>query len=160
MMLFTQAVGLPVITAEEAELLGRVDSLTVDAHTRSIACLRLSKARRHAEPIAWEAVEAMGRDAVIVRSRATSDPGTRNFPTHHEVIGHRLLTEHGVARGTVKDVAFDDATGHIHMLYTALGDISGERLLSVGSYAVVVRAEPTGPTGTKVEGAGPANDGQ
>ncbi|MFH9656917.1 PRC-barrel domain-containing protein [Streptomyces sp. NPDC017248] len=141
MMLFTQTRGLPVITADAAEPLGRVESLTIDAHTASIACLRLSGAPKHAAVIAWHAVEAVGRDAVIVRSRAAADPGQGGLPTHHEALGHRVLTELGTEHGTVKDVAFDHTSGHVHTLYTALGEISGDRLLGLGSYAVVVRAE-------------------
>ncbi|MGW2486074.1 PRC-barrel domain-containing protein [Streptomyces sp. NPDC001606] len=142
MMLFTQAQGLPVITADEAELLGRVEGLTIDAHTRSVACLRLSGAPKHATTIAWNTIEAVGRDAVIVRSRTAADPGQSSLPVHHEALGRRILTEDGVAHGTVKDIAFDHATGRLHTLYTALGDISGDRLLGLGSYAFVVRAEP------------------
>ncbi|MEU3414194.1 MULTISPECIES: PRC-barrel domain-containing protein [unclassified Streptomyces] len=141
MMLFTQAQGLPVITADEAEPLGRVESLTIDAHTGSIACLRLSGAPKHLSTIAWHAIEAVGRDAVIVRSRTATDVGHSSLPAHQEALGRRVLTEHGSEHGTVKDIAFDNTTGRIHTLYTALGDISGDRLLGVGSYAVVVRAE-------------------
>ncbi|WP_330335974.1 PRC-barrel domain-containing protein [Streptomyces sp. NBC_00557] len=144
MMMFSQALGLPVITAEEAEQLGRVESLTIDARNRPVACLRLSKAPKHATTIAWDAIEAVGRDAVIVRSRTGVDPGQNDVPAHHEALGRRVLTEHGTAHGTVKDVAFDNATGHILTLYTALGDIPADRLLGVGSYAVVVRVEPHG----------------
>ncbi|MGW1600479.1 PRC-barrel domain-containing protein [Streptomyces eurythermus] len=141
MMMFTQVQGLPVITADEAEPLGRVESLTIDAPTGSIACLRLSGAPRHITAIAWHAVEAVGRDAVIVRSRAAADPGQGSLPAHQEALGRRVLTEHGAAHGTVKDIAFDNTTGRVRTLYTALGDISGDRLLGIGSYAVVVRAE-------------------
>ncbi|MER6027132.1 PRC-barrel domain-containing protein [Streptomyces sp. NPDC001851] len=142
MMLFTQAEDLPVITAEEAEPLGRVEGLTIDAHTRSIACLRLSGAPKHAATIAWDAIEGMGPDAVIVRSRTATDAGQSTFPPHHEALGRRVLTEDGTVHGTVKDIAFDETTGQVRTLYTALGDISGDRLLGLGSYAVVVRAEP------------------
>jgi sporulation protein YlmC with PRC-barrel domain len=54
-----------------------------------------------------------------------------------------VLTEHGTEHGTVKDIAFDPVTGRILTLYTALGEISGTRLLGLGSYAVVVRTETT-----------------
>lgn len=141
MMLFTQAQGLPVITAEEAEPLGRVEGLTIDAHTRSVACLRLTGAPKHATAIAWNAVEGMGRDAVIVHSRALTDRGHSSFPAHQEALGHHVLTENGTAHGTVKDIAFDDTTGQVRTLYTALGDISGDRLIGLGSYAVVVRVD-------------------
>ncbi|MFH8336485.1 PRC-barrel domain-containing protein [Streptomyces sp. AM6-12] len=139
MRLLSRTRGLPVITREEAEQLGRVEDLTVDPRTRSVVCVRLSGAPKHATTIAWDLVEGVGQDAVVVRSAASAGGGRHDFPTHHEILGKRLLTEHGTAHGTVKDIAFDPTTGHIQTLYTALGDISGDHLLGVGEYAVVVR---------------------
>src|SRR5690349_15676705 len=111
MMMFSQALGLPVITAVDAEQLRRVESLTIDARNGRVACLRLSGAPKHATIIPWNAIEAVGRDAVIVRSRTGTDPGQSDVPAHHEALGHRVLTEHGTAHGTVKDIAFDNTTG-------------------------------------------------
>ncbi|MEU2376274.1 PRC-barrel domain-containing protein [Streptomyces misionensis] len=139
MMLVSQAHGLPVITAEEAEQLGRVSGLTIDPRTRSVVCVRLSGAPKHATTIAWDLIEGVGRSAVVVRSLASAGLGRDEFPTHHEALGKRVLTEHGTEHGTLKDIAFDTATGHIHTLYTALGEISGNHLLGIGEYAVVVR---------------------
>ncbi|MFI9810084.1 PRC-barrel domain-containing protein [Streptomyces sp. NPDC052301] len=141
MKLFTQVRGLPVITAEEAATLGTVRDLTIDARTRCIACLRLSGAPKGAAVIDWDEVEAVGQDAVIVRSRAAAESGSEGAPEHHEAVGSRVLTEYGSEHGTVKDVAFDPVSGRILTLYTALGDIAGERLIGLGSYATVVHAE-------------------
>jgi sporulation protein YlmC with PRC-barrel domain len=149
MMMFSQARGLPVITAEEAEQLGRVESLTIDARHRRVACLRLSGAPKHAATIAWNAIEAVGRDAVIVRSRTGTDPGQSDVPAHHEALGQRVLTEHGTEHGTVKDIAFDNSTGQVLTLYTALGDIPADRLLGLGSYAVVVGVVPERSPGAR-----------
>ncbi|MFJ7147211.1 PRC-barrel domain-containing protein [Streptomyces sp. NPDC100445] len=141
MTLFTQARGLSVITAEEAATLGTVSGLTIDAHTRRVACLRLSGAPKGSSVIGWGAVEAVGRDAVIVRSRVAADSGPDGAPEHREIVGSRVLTEYGTEHGTVKDVAFDPVSGEILTLYTALGDIPGDHLIGLGSYAVVVHAD-------------------
>ncbi|MFI5972545.1 PRC-barrel domain-containing protein [Streptomyces sp. NPDC051452] len=143
MMLFTQAKGLRVITADEAATLGTVKDLTIDTHTRGIACLRLAGAPKDATAIAWGSVQALGRDAVIVRSQGVAESGAAHLPEHREAIGSRVLTEHGMEHGTVKDVAFDPVSGRILTVYTALGDIAGDRLVGLGSYAMVVRAERT-----------------
>ncbi|WP_030749060.1 PRC-barrel domain-containing protein [Streptomyces sp. NRRL S-31] len=137
MMLFTRTRGLPVISAEEATVLGTVDELTVDAHTRSVAWLRLKGAPKDRAVIGWDAVEAVGHDAVIVRSRPITGPA----PEHREALGSRVLTERGVEHGTVKDIAYDPVSGKLLTLYTALGDIPGHRLIGLGSYAVIVHAE-------------------
>ncbi|QTD99830.1 PRC-barrel domain-containing protein [Streptomyces cyanogenus] len=140
-MLFSQAFGLPVITADDATSVGKVADLTVDAHDATVAAVRLSGAADRAE-LAWSAVEAVGPDAVIVRSRVTAEQGQDRVPAHHRALGSRVLTEHGVEHGTVRDIAFDPVSGRILTLYTALGEIAGARLMGLGSYAMVVRADP------------------
>ncbi|MFG2606466.1 PRC-barrel domain-containing protein [Streptomyces sp. NPDC048514] len=139
-MMFTQARGLPVIIADEAVTLGTVKDLTIDPHTRSVAGLRLSGAPKDAAVVAWSAVEAVGQDAVIVRSRGAAVAGDDEVPEHHDAVGARVLTEYGVEHGTVKDVSFDPASGTILSVYTALGDITGDRLIGLGSHAMVVHA--------------------
>ncbi|MFD7406206.1 PRC-barrel domain-containing protein [Streptomyces sp. NPDC059866] len=139
-MFFSKTRGLPVITAGEAASLGTVADLTIDAHTASVAYLRLSGTSGHADALAWNAVEAVGPDAVIVHSRIAAEAAPDKAPVHHEALGIRVLTEHGVEHGTVKDIAFAPTSGRILTLYTALGEISGDRLLGLGSYALVVRA--------------------
>ncbi|MGI5532358.1 PRC-barrel domain-containing protein [Streptomyces syringium] len=65
-ILFSQARGLPVVTAGEAAELGTVDALTIDASTQSISHIRLSgtRAKSHAV-LAWDLVRTVGQDAVI-----------------------------------------------------------------------------------------------
>ena len=78
---------------------------------------------------------------MMLHSSAVTDRGHSSSPAHQEALGHHVLTENGTAHGTVKDIAFEDTTGQVRMLYTALGDISGDRLVGLGSYAVVVRVD-------------------
>ncbi|MET9447316.1 PRC-barrel domain-containing protein [Streptomyces cinerochromogenes] len=141
-MLFSQAFGLPVITADDATTVGKVADLTVDARNATVAAVRLSGAADRTEALAWSAVEAVGPDAVIVHSRVTAEQGQDHVPAHHRILGSQVLTEHGAEHGTVRDIAFDPASGRLLTLYTALGEIAGARLMGLGSYAAVVRAEP------------------
>ncbi|MFF9813230.1 PRC-barrel domain-containing protein [Streptomyces sp. NPDC014006] len=140
MMLFSQTRGLPVLTAVEAASLGKVEAVSIDAATATVSYLRLAGTSRHADAVSWSAVEAVGPDAVIVRSRMAAGRTAPDVPEHHEVVGRRVLTDQGTEHGTVKDVAFDPDSGRVLTLFTALGDIPGERLIGVGPYAVVVRA--------------------
>ncbi|MFF9275736.1 PRC-barrel domain-containing protein [Streptomyces griseosporeus] len=142
MMLFSQVRGLSVFTAVEAEPLGRVEALTIDPRTSAVAVLRLSGGHGRVDAIAWDAVEAVGPDAVIVRSRTAAEAGPADAPVHHEALGSRVLTDGGVEHGTVTDVSFDPSSGRVRTLHTALGDIPGEHLIGLGSYAAVVRTEP------------------
>lgn len=141
-MLFSQTRGRPVITASEATSLGTVRSLTVDAADGTVRCLRLADASGHDVVVPWSAIDAIGPDAVMVASQAAVEAASAEAPVHHEVLGIRVLTEHGTEHGTVEDVAYDPSSGRVLTLYTALGEISGDRLLGIGSYALVVRAAP------------------
>lgn len=58
----------------------------------------------------------------------------------HHVLGKRVLTTRGADIGKVTDVEFDHESGAIENLRLDDETIGGARLLSVGSYAVVVRA--------------------
>ena len=126
MMLFSQTCGLPVITAGEAVSLGRVESLTIDAHAGGVACLRLSGAPARQGVLPWNAVEAVGPDAVIVHSRHW--PGwrrTRPRPSRGHgatgVDGRRLR-----ARDGGKDIAFDPRyRTRPHPVHGPRGDLPG-----------------------------------
>ncbi|OYP16677.1 hypothetical protein CFC35_20985 [Streptomyces sp. FBKL.4005] len=142
MMLFSRTIGLPVITGDDATSLGTVRDLTLDAAGAVVAGVRLSGGPDRTDVLPWTAVAAVGPDALIVRSRHAADPEQTPLPAHHSPLGSRVLTDLGTEHGTVQDIAFDAASGRVLTLYTALGDIPGARLLGLGSYALVVRAQP------------------
>ncbi|MFI1258227.1 hypothetical protein ACH4U6_31200 [Streptomyces netropsis] len=140
-MLFSQARGLPVVTAGEAAELGTVDALTIDASAQSISHLRLSGTRAKGHPVlAWNLVRTVGQDAVIAHSTPAAETTPTQAPVHREALGSRVLTDLGDEHGAVKDIAFDPTTGHIRTIYTTLGPIPGPRLIGLGDYALVVRA--------------------
>ena len=56
------------------------------------------------------------------------------------LIGHRVLDDHGRELGQVRDVEFDPADGSVVTLMLKDAYVDGDRLLGIGSYAVVVRA--------------------
>ncbi|MDN0199049.1 PRC-barrel domain-containing protein [Streptomyces sp. S.PNR 29] len=138
MMLFSQVKGLPVVTLTEAAELGVVTSLAVDAASGTVTHVRVhGKRPRRDTVLAWDALHAVGADAVLVRSTADAvEP-----PPGHEVLGRRVLAETGDERGTVQDVAFDPATGRVLTVLTALDELPADRLLGLGDHALVVRAD-------------------
>ncbi|MGW6546178.1 PRC-barrel domain-containing protein [Streptomyces massasporeus] len=137
MMLFSEARGLPVLTLTEAEEVGALKSLTVDAVSGVVTHLRVRGHHSRKETVlAWGAIHAIGPDAVLVRTRA--EPA--EVPPHHELTGLRILTETGDTLGTVLDVAFEPGTGRVEAVLTAHGDLPADRLLGLGDYALVVRA--------------------
>lgn len=143
-MLYSQVRGLPVVTLAEAAEIGVVRALTVDVAAGAVTHVRVgARHGRRDTVLPWEALHAVGPDAVLVdREPAARTAGAphREVP-HHETLRHRILTEAGDERGTVQDLAFDPETGRVERVHTALGTIPAERLLGLGDYALVVRAD-------------------
>ncbi|MFF4486692.1 PRC-barrel domain-containing protein [Streptomyces sp. NPDC001544] len=138
-MLYSKVLGLPVVTLAEAAELGVVKALTVDTAARAVTHVRVGARRGRDTVLPWDALHAVGSDAVLVRQGPQAQSAAPP-PPHHEAMRHRILTEAGDERGTVQDLAFDPATGRVVTVYTALGTIPAERLLGLGGYALVVRA--------------------
>ncbi|MEU0034800.1 MULTISPECIES: PRC-barrel domain-containing protein [unclassified Streptomyces] len=140
MTLFSEINGLPVVTLGEATEIGVVKSLTIDAEAGLVSRLRIARARgRKATSLAWDVLHAVGPDAVLVRSETVLDTPPPTAPPHREALGARVLTESGDERGTVRDIAFDPATGRIEGIHTTSGEFPGELLIGLGDYALVVR---------------------
>ena len=143
-MRFREAHGRKVVSADNAESIGRVDAFVVDPGTRSISGLRLGKVKGDATFVSWEDVQ-FGADAVIVASSdrlrtARDDTEARIASKDLQPIGKLVLDDSGTALGKVEDVEFDPTSGAIVELDLGdLGRVGGDRLIGLGAYAVVVR---------------------
>ncbi|GGM07662.1 hypothetical protein GCM10010129_59430 [Streptomyces fumigatiscleroticus] len=138
-MLFSRLVGLPVVSLAGGAELGVVRSPVLDAGSGLVTHLRIRGRLRPARKetvLAWDAVHAVGPEAVLVRSAVRSPVP----PPRLDVLGRRVLTETGDERGTVLDVVFDPSTGRVLALFTTHGELPAHRLLGLGDYALVVRA--------------------
>ena len=60
---------------------------------------------------------------------------------HGDLLGKRVLTDVGDDLGPVDDVEFDPTDGLIQALTLEGQQVSSDRLLGIGAYAVVVRAD-------------------
>ncbi|MFF9764547.1 MULTISPECIES: hypothetical protein [Streptomyces] len=78
-----------------------------------------------------------GRGRPGAADRASVRPA--GVPPHRDLVGSRVLTECGEARGTVLDAAFDPVTARIEAVLTTLGELPADRLLGLGDHALVVR---------------------
>jgi sporulation protein YlmC with PRC-barrel domain len=141
-MRFSEASGRQVVSTSSAETVGRVDEFIVDARRRAIVALSL-KRTDGGDTLLWTDIVAFGADAVTVTA---ADKIVDAAPAivalsgkDHRLVGKRVLTADGDDIGTVDDVEFDADTGTITSLLLATGDVAGDRLVGVGSYAVVVR---------------------
>ncbi len=91
----------------------------------------------------WDALAGLGPDALTVDSaEKVAEPPSEwkhRATAKLDLIGRMVLTEHGHQLGKVKDVEFDPADGRVTSLLLKDAFVDGERLLGIGSYAVVVR---------------------
>jgi sporulation protein YlmC with PRC-barrel domain len=135
-MLFSQVRGLPVVTLTDAEEIGTVRSLTVDAASGAVTHVRVSGRRPRRETVlSWDALHAIGPDAVLV----SPAPAPAEPEIYQDLLGSRVLTEAGDERGRVQDVVFDPDTGRVETIVTGFGMLPADRLLGIGDYALVVR---------------------
>lgn len=144
-MRFSEAAGRKVVSTSTAETVGQVDGFVVDPVSRSVLAVRVRKAES-GDILPWAGVLGFGSDAVTVSgpdaiSGAGDDLGAL-LGRDHRLVGKRVLSTGGDELGTVRDVEFDAHTGAVTLLVLADGEVAGVRLRGVGSYAVVVAAEP------------------
>lgn len=140
-MRFSDAKGHKVVSTADAETVGRVDGFVVDPAGARVSALRLKKTEGDGDVLPWDAVIGFGPDAVTTGSADVIVAGTaQDHDKHRDVLGKRVLTESGDELGEVKDVEFDPETGTVLMLLTKDGEVAGERMIGLGSYALMVRA--------------------
>ncbi len=147
-MRFSEARGHKVVDTSSAETVGTVSGFLVEPTSHSVIALRVKKAES-GEVIRWRDITAFGSEAVTV-PRAEVITGTDDElealgDRARELVKKRVLTSAGDELGTVEDVDFDPATGVLTaFLLDGAPDVAADRLLGVGSYAAVVRAETHG----------------
>ncbi|MEP7088544.1 MAG: PRC-barrel domain-containing protein [Nocardioidaceae bacterium] len=145
-MLFSEAKKHKVVSSSSAATVGKVSSFLVDPVTRSVLAMRLKKTE-DGHFLRWSDITAFGVDAVTVTGADKIGDGDDDVKElsgkDHRVLGKRLLSSAGDELGKVEDVDFDPATGALVALLAGTETVvAAERLLGIGSYAVVVRDEP------------------
>ncbi len=143
-MLFSEADGQKVVSNATAGTVGKVHGFVVDPASRQVVALELKKTDG-GDTLAWEDIAAFGADAVTVAdAEAIGEPSeavAELTGKDHRLVGKRALSDGGDELGKVKDVVFDPENGAITGLVVEKEELAGERLIGVGSYAVVVKAE-------------------
>ncbi|MEO7421965.1 MAG: PRC-barrel domain-containing protein [Ornithinibacter sp.] len=147
-MMFSAAKGHKVVDTSSAATVGTVSGFLVEPSAHVIVALRVKKAET-GEVIRWRDITAFGSEAVTVpRGGVVTDTDAELEALGakaRKLMKKRVLTSAGDELGTVKDVDFDPATGALTwFLLGGEPDVAADRLIGVGSYAVVVRAEPHG----------------
>ncbi|MGA8846228.1 MAG: PRC-barrel domain-containing protein [Nocardioides sp.] len=147
-MLYSDLKGRKLVDTSTADTAGKVDGFLLDPASRSVVALEFKKTD-HGSTVAWSDLTAVGSDAVTVAGASVivdaegqlADLATKDG----QVLKKRVLTEVGEDLGKVHDIDLDPQSGAL--LELIVGEkknrhsVAGSRLLGVGSYAVVVKAE-------------------
>ena len=143
MIRFSDIAGNPVMNTSTATSVGKVRAPIVDPVTQRIVGFRVKKSKGPGDVVLWEGLAGLGPDALTVDSveRVAAPPTEwkRRATGKLDLIGRIVLTEHGHYLGKVRDVEFEPKDGRITSLILKDVFVDGERLLGIGSYAVVVR---------------------
>lgn len=141
---FSEAKGRQVVSTATADTVGKVADFVVDPLTRSVLAVQVRKTSS-GDTLLFSAITAFGEDAVTVSGADTiTEPGedvTALLGKDHQLVGKRVLTAGGDELGKVSDIEFSAESGRLTTIHLTEGEVGGQRLLGVGSYAVVVSAE-------------------
>jgi len=155
-MRLREAYGRKVVSTDDAEAVGRLDGFVIDPERRSVVGLHLAKVWGDRPFVSWTDLQAFGNDAVTVPSAAvlraaTGQAEERAASKELQPIGKLVLGDLGTALGKVEDVEFDEGYGSlVDFDLGEAGTVASDRLLGLGSYAVVVLEvppEPSAPAG-------------
>ncbi|MCW2497994.1 PRC-barrel domain-containing protein [Jatrophihabitans sp.] len=142
-MRLSEAVGRSVVGTANAATVGRIDEFVIDPASRTIVALHLKKTES-GDTLPWGDIAAFGPDAVTLHDPAAIVAASSEVEAlsgkSHRLLGKRVLLTTGDEAGVVDDVEFDPESGLITTLVLSGGEVAGERLLGIGSYAVVISA--------------------
>ncbi len=143
-MRFSDAKGRKIVSISSAETVGKLDDFVVDPRRRAVVALEVKKTDG-GDTLMWSEIAAFGADAITVTGADMIDDQTPEVAAlagkDHRIVGKRLLSAAGDELGGIDDVEFDPETGQLRSLITGDLEIDADRLIGIGSYAVVVTAD-------------------
>ncbi len=147
-MLFSDLKGRKLVDTSSADTVGKVDGFLIDPDTQGVVALEFRKTD-HGSFVTWGDLTAVGADAVTIGDPSVLvEPQDRLAELAHKkrsVLKKRVLSTDGDDLGSVRDIDLDPESGKLVALL--VGDkkqpqhIAGDRLLGIGSYAVVVKGD-------------------
>lgn len=157
-MKLQQLKGMPVLSLQEGEILGRVREAIVDTTAGRVVALTLDRRTPGGElqVVATANIRSVGKEAITVEDRSSVVPISR-IPRFKELAqkgkplrGRAVMTEQGVRLGRVDDAAVDEAsfrlTAFVLRAFWGRGRvIPMERVRTIGADAVVVWEVPEAP---------------
>jgi uncharacterized protein YrrD len=140
----------PVMDLSSATTVGRIDDVIIDPASRQLVGFELAKTPGKASYLAWDALRALGSDAVTIENvdALSATPNETAAPPlkRGKVMGGIVLTDQGFSLGNLADVEFDADSGAVTGL--VIDDarvLPGDSLLGIGHYAMVVKSPADAP---------------
>ena len=137
--------GLPVVSVDTGEQVGRVDRMILDPVTGTVMSLRLDNTASSGRFLSWRQLARFGEDSLEVAAgellRKPDGPREEGCRSTFRTRGKPVLADDGVLLGEIADVEFDRADGRVTAL--VLGDdarVDGGRIRGLGPHAIVVSA--------------------
>jgi sporulation protein YlmC with PRC-barrel domain len=148
-----ELLGLPIISIEDGDDIGRVGELVPDFKAGQIAAIALERKAWHQIPevILYSAVVGVGGDAITVDSRSSVHQ-LHELPelvqlleSDVDLIGLQVMTKHGQTIGTVAEFVVEPQSGRIthYLLGTEGPPIAAEDVISIGRRRLIVDRVPT-----------------
>ncbi len=139
-MRWKPAKGRKAVNTSSGENLGTLSGFVADPDTSHLVALVIGD-----QVIAWADAGGIGKDAVTIADQAMLRPPESSLEKaavdgSGDPVGKRVITEDGQDIGVVADIDFDAESGAIRELVLGDDEVSGSRLLGIGSFAVMVSA--------------------
>jgi sporulation protein YlmC with PRC-barrel domain len=137
--------GQPVIARDTADRVGTLDGVVIDPETGKVVAVQLG-AKKSSRFIRWDDVSAVGSDAIMITHADSARDAHGSLEERAaagivSLLDTRMLDDRGDELGTVDDLEFDETTGTINGLHVGDQQVAGDRLIGIGSYAIVATAD-------------------
>ena len=164
-------IGKDVLSLEDGVKLETVSDLVIDPEGRRVVAIIVTEGGflSSSRVVPTEEVASYGKDAVVVRSKASvvsvSDhPDLRQMVDHHngKILGKKVFTSSGDNQGSISDIYFDEPTGAV-VGYEVSGGLLGDaakgtsylatdEITSIGTEVVFVPPEVAATLDSQVGG--------
>jgi sporulation protein YlmC with PRC-barrel domain len=141
----SQVMGRRVMARDNAQVVGTIRRLQLDVATARIVGIEIDGALDRDTIVEWPAVVAVGDDALMIDNasdrRAPLDEAEQAFVAgEFDLEGKLVMHDTGDALGRLEDLAYDEKTGRVTELFVAGYVVPVERMVALGSYALIIAA--------------------
>jgi sporulation protein YlmC with PRC-barrel domain len=143
----SQLTGQRVLAKDTAQMVGSVKRLHLDQASARIVGLELDGVSDRETMVEWPSIVAIGQDAVIIATasdrREPLDANEQAFTSGElDLVGKVVLQDSGDALGKLEDIVFDEKTGRLAEVLVPGHSVPVERVVALGSYALIVPVPP------------------